>query len=49
MKRLHFLVEGPTEKEFVEALFQGHFARREMVCDARLLTTSRDWNCGRDS
>ena len=47
MKRLHFLVEGPTEKEFVEALFQGHFARREMVCDARLLTTSRDWNCGR--
>ncbi len=47
MKRLHFLVEGPTEKEFVDNLFLGHFAQFGVICDARLITTSRDWSKGK--
>ena len=47
MKRLHFLVEGPTEKEFVDNLFQYHFIQFGVICDARLITTSRDWSSGK--
>ena len=47
MKRLHFLVEGPTEKSFVDEVLAGHLYQRGILCDARLLTTSRDWSEGR--
>ena len=47
MKRLHFLVEGPTEKEFVDNLLQDHFIQFGVICDARLITTSRDWSRGK--
>lgn len=47
MKRLHFLVEGPTEKEFVDNVLRPHLFSCGKLCDARLLTTSRDWSEGR--
>lgn len=47
MKRLHFLVEGPTEKEFVDNLLQDHFIQFGVICDARLITSSRDWSSGK--
>lgn len=46
MKRLHFLVEGPTEKEFVDNVLAEHLYRHDKVCDARLITSSRDWSGG---
>ena len=45
-KRLHFLVEGPTEKEFVDNVLVGHLLAYDKICDARLITTSRDWSGG---
>ena len=45
-KRLHFLVEGPTEKEFVDNVLMGHLLAYDKICDARLITTSRDWSGG---
>ena len=47
MRRLHFLVEGPSEKEFVDNLLVEHFAHFGTICDARLVTSSRDWSSGR--
>ena len=47
MRRLHFLVEGPSEKEFVDNLLVEHFAQFKTICDARLVTSSRDWSSGR--
>ena len=47
MKRLHFLVEGPTEKEFVDNVLGPHLLNHGKLCDARLLTTNRDWSEGR--
>ncbi len=46
MKRLHFMVEGPTEREFVNNVLGPHLLQYGKVCDARLLTTSRDWSGG---
>lgn len=46
MKRLHFLVEGPTEKSFVDEVLARHLYQFDIICDARLLTTSRDWSEG---
>lgn len=46
MKRLHFMVEGPTEREFVDHVLGPHLLQYDKVCDARLLTTSRDWSGG---
>lgn len=47
MRRLHFMVEGPSEKEFVDNLLAEHFAQFGTICDARLVTSSRDWSSGR--
>ena len=46
MKRLHFLVEGPTEREFIENVLAPHLYGFDKICDARLITTSRDWSGG---
>lgn len=46
MKRLHFLVEGPTEKEFVDNVLADHLYQHGKICDARLVTSSRDWSGG---
>ena len=46
MKRLHFLVEGPTEKEFVDNVLAGHLLQYDKICDARLVMSSRDWSGG---
>ena len=47
MKRLHFLVEGHTEREFVDSVLVDHFAAKGIICDARIVTTSHDWSSGR--
>lgn len=47
MKRLHFLVEGPTEREFVDSVLVDHFVAKGIYCDARVVTTSHDWSSGR--
>jgi len=46
VKRLHFLVEGPTEKEFVDNVLADHLLQYGKICDARLITSSRDWSGG---
>lgn len=46
MKRLHFLVEGPTEREFVREVLAPHLLNFEKLCDARLVTSRRDWSTG---
>lgn len=46
MKRLHFLVEGPTEREFVDNILSPHLCGFDKICDARLITNSRDWQKG---
>ena len=47
MKRLHFLVEGPTEREFVNSMLAPYLLGFNKICDARLITSSRDWSSGR--
>ena len=47
MKRLHFIVEGQTEKAFVTDVLFPHFSRYDVVCDARLVASSRDRALGR--
>lgn len=41
MIRLHFVVEGQTEEEFVNQLLAEHLAPHEVICDARCVLTSR--------
>jgi hypothetical protein len=39
--RLHFIVEGQTEEEFVNALLRDHLVHHGVLCDARCVLTSR--------
>jgi hypothetical protein len=39
--RLHFVVEGQTEEEFVNALLVNHLVEYNAICDARCVLTSR--------
>jgi len=39
--RLHFVVEGQTEEEFVNALLVEHLVQHGVFCDARCVLTSR--------
>ena len=41
MIRLHFIVEGQTEEEFVNALLRDHLVHHGVLCDARCVLTSR--------
>ena len=41
MVRLHFVVEGQTEEEFVNALLVDHLVEYNAICDARCVLTSR--------
>ena len=48
MIRLHFIVEGQTEQEFVKDLVAEELNRSgyDFICDARLIRTSRDFSAG---
>ena len=41
MIRLHFVVEGQTEEEFVNSVLVQHLAAQEVIGDARCVLTSR--------
>lgn len=47
MIRLHVVVEGPTERGFVNKVLAPHLAEREICADARCVRTSRDMGSGR--